>query len=130
MIWNRVERIWMFQIDMFIFIRFLDSRLKNVRLFVYRRLGYRIHRVVLRFNGRRGGTATGLFTETRYSRFFVRLKHGNIGIVPFGDGGNNNWTLGDLAIMRWSNNTSLSGSRLCITWGNRISGIRGIKTAH
>lgn len=54
------------------------------------RIGYRIHRVVLRFNGRRGGTATGLFTETRYSRFFVRLKHGNIGIVPFGDGGNNN----------------------------------------
>lgn len=28
---------------------------------------------------------------TRYSRgFFVRPKHGNIGIVPFGDGGNNN----------------------------------------
>lgn len=54
------------------------------------RFGYRIHRY-FRFNRRRGGSRFIYGNTTRYSRgFFVRPKHGNIGIVPFGDGGNNN----------------------------------------
>lgn len=71
-----------------IFIRFLDSPLEK-RTFI--RIGSDIESIVT-FG--LTGDAEDRFIygdTTRYSRgFFVRPKHGNIGIVPFGDGGNNN----------------------------------------
>lgn len=86
MIWNRIGRVWIFQIDVY---SFDSSTLRLKSVFSYR-FGYRIHRY-FRFNRRRGGSRFIYGNTTRYSRgFFVRPKHGNIGIVPFGDGGNNN----------------------------------------
>lgn len=71
-----------------IFIRFLDPPLEK-RTFI--RIGSDIESIVT-FG--LTGDAEDRFIygdTTRYSRgFFVRPKHGNIGIVPFGDGGNNN----------------------------------------
>lgn len=55
MIWNRVERTWIFQIDIFIFIRFLDSRLKSVFVSVTKaRISNPSSRYF--FNRRRGGS--------------------------------------------------------------------------